>query len=71
MPIKLDPSHTGVVVYCTDCQHWAESAADRLEGSIMANQHERQVHPEQTLWSSNLSQLRTRHAAKARTISEM
>ena len=71
MPIKLDSSPSGVVVYCTDCDHWAESAGDRLEGARIANTHERGVHPDQTFASSNLSQLQTRLTKKKTSMSRL
>lgn len=60
MAIKLDPSATGVVVYCTECGHWRAFAWTMPEAHNAAVRHEQNVHPD----SEQADQARRRYLGR-------
>ncbi|GAB3118398.1 hypothetical protein HNR05_002604 [Leifsonia psychrotolerans] len=68
MAIKLDKSHTSVVVYCEDCGHWRAFAWTVEEAHEAACRHERNVHPESTQASKAASVFRARHAVETTNV---
>jgi hypothetical protein len=65
MSISLDVSATGVVVFCTDCQHWARGADGPREGHEFAVQHEQNVHGAAGLATLAAAAYRRRRAARS------
>lgn len=59
MAIRIDATENSVVVYCTNCGHWAAFAWSQAEAELTAIEHEKQVHPDDTA-------VRKRSATRAR-----
>lgn len=63
MAIKLDPSATSVVVYCTECGHWRAFAWTMTEAHDAAVRHEQLVHPDDEQADQARRRYLRRHAA--------
>lgn len=64
MAVKLDPSDTCVIVYCTDCGHWRAFAWTYLEGHDAAVRHAELVHPGDFAAHKRRSDYVRRHAVE-------
>ena len=62
MTIRLDTSDRSTVIWCDQCDNWAEVCATRTAALRVAREHERDQHPEQRATRKNYARELARHA---------